>query len=98
MALTVSSNLQYVGQDALSEVLKARLSDPAYTRFRFAVAFVRWSGLHLIDPELQAFATRNGTHIEGLVGIDLGGTTIEALTYLSELPSARIRVVRSGML
>jgi hypothetical protein len=50
----------------------------------------------LIDPELQKFAGRTGNKIDGLVGIDLGGTTIEALTYLFELPQTRLRIVRSG--
>ncbi len=83
--------------NAIADELNARLLDAAYTRFRCAVAFVRWSGLHLIDQPLQRFANRPGTSLECFVGVDLGGTTIEALTYLHELPGCTLHVVRSGI-
>lgn len=54
-------------------------------------------GCTLIDAELRAFISRGRNRMDGFVGIDLGGTAIEALTYLSEMPNSRIRVVRSGM-
>jgi HKD family nuclease len=97
LAITVRATIQAAGRDGLEAELRARLSDIAYRRFRFAMAFARWSGLHLIDVELQAFASAARHSIDGVIGIDLGGTTIEALTYLSELPNTRLRVVRSGM-
>jgi len=77
----------------LRDLLLACLRDPRYDQFRFMVAFARWSGLFLLDTDLQSFAQRRGTSIRGYVGTDLGGTTIEALTYLSELPKAEIFVV-----
>lgn len=96
MTLSVSTAVQFLGQSAIADELNARLSDHNYRSFRCAVAFARWSGLHLIDTELRAFADR-GNQIDCLIGVDLGGTTIEALTYLSELPNSRVRVVRSGI-
>lgn len=97
MTMTIQSFVQFVGKQALAEELNVRLRDKRYRTFRFAVAFARWSGLHLLDPALRSFAERPGNKIACLVGVDLGGTTIEALTYLSELPHSRVRVVRSGM-
>jgi HKD family nuclease len=94
---TVRSGVQVLGHAAVADEINARLGDSRYRVFRFAVAFARWSGLHLIDAELRAFTSRARHRMDGFVGIDLGGTTIEALTYLSEMPNSRIRVVRSGM-
>jgi hypothetical protein len=81
----------------VADELNIRFRDRRFRSFRCAVAFARWSGLHLIDGPLRAFASRDRNRIDCLIGIDLGGTTIEALTYLSELPNSRVRVVRSGM-
>ena len=97
MAGVVQSGVQVLGHAAIADEINARLSGGQYRTFRFAVAFARWSGLHLIDEQLRAFAREPGNRIDGFVGVDLGGTTIEALTYLSELPNTRLRVVRSGM-
>lgn len=97
MAMSVRSGVQVLGHAAVADEINTRLGNGRYRTFRFAVAFARWSGLHLIDAELRAFASRPRNRMDGFVGIDLGGTTIEALTYLSELPNARVRVVRSGM-
>ena len=87
---------QLAGANAVAEEINDALTCKDYNRFRFLVAFARWSGLHLLDANLQAFATRSGTKIEGAVGVDLGGTTIEALTYLSNLPKSAVKVFRSG--
>lgn len=95
--MRIDGQFQFAGQNALREVLQACLQDESYTRFRFSVAFARWSGLALLDEDLQAFALRTRTGIEAFVGIDLGGTTIEALTYLYELPKTRVSVVQSNM-
>lgn len=95
--MRIEGKLQFAGAYALQEMLQACLRDESYTRFRFSVAFARWSGLALLDEDLQAFALRSGTSVEGFIGIDLGGTTIEALTYLHELPSTRVSVVQSRM-
>lgn len=97
MTLTARTGVQFLGQSALAEEINIRLRDLGLRSFRCAVGFARWSGLHLIDAALRAFAGRKGSTLDCLVGVDLGGTTIEALTYLSELPNSRVRVVRSGM-
>ena len=96
MAVRVEARLQYATVDPILDLLLACLQDTHYRRFRFMVAFARWSGLFLLDTDLQTFAHRKGTSIEGFVGVDLGGTTIEALTYLSELPSAHINIIQAN--
>lgn len=87
---------QLAGNDTAATTLSTEIDSGDFTRLRFMVAFTRWSGLHLLDGPLQAFATTPGTTIEGVCGVDLGGTTAEALTYLMELPGATIKVFRSG--
>ena len=93
----IEAVLQHVTINSIRDVLLEGLADPSYRQFRFSVAFARWSGLFLLDESLQTFAGRRGTSIIGFVGIDLGGTTIEALTYLSELPKGNIYIVQSNM-
>ena len=93
MPVHIEGRLQFATVNPLRDLLLACLRDIRYDRFRFMVAFARWSGLFLLDTDLQSFAQRRGTSIRGYVGTDLGGTTIEALTYLSELPKAEIFVV-----
>lgn len=87
---------QLAGSDTAATTLSTELGSGDFTRLRFMVAFTRWSGLHLLNGPLQAFATTPGTTIEGVCGVDLGGTTAEALTYLLELPGAAIKIFRSG--
>lgn len=87
---------QFAGGSPIAAALERELADPKHERLRYLVAFARWPGLNLIDNALRAFAARPGVSIEGIVGIDLGGTTVEALTYLSELPRSVLRIVRSG--
>ncbi|WP_420452365.1 hypothetical protein [Ilumatobacter sp.] len=93
----IEAVLQHVTINSIRDVLVEGLTDPSYRQFRFSVAFARWSGLFLLDESLQTFAGRRGTSIVGYVGTDLGGTTIEALTYLSELRNGSIYVVQSNM-
>ena len=81
---------QVAGRCPLVETLKASLLDPRFKIFRFAVAFVRWSGLYMLDESLQSFSARG--RIDGIVGVDLGGTTADALHYLSSLPRSRLRI------
>ncbi len=97
MAISVVPIVQVAGRSPIAEQLRRRLSDSRYHRLRLSVAFARWSGLHLIDAELQSFLSRRGHSLEAFVGVDLGGTTLEALTYLAELPRSKVFVVRSGM-
>ena len=81
MPVHIEGRLQFATVNPLRDLLLACLRDIRYDRFRFMVAFARWSGLFLLDTDLQSFAQRKGTSIRGYVGTDLGGTTIEALTY-----------------
>lgn len=81
---------QVAGRSPLVETLRASLLDPSFETFCFAVAFVRWSGLYMLDESLQSFARRG--RIDGIVGVDLGGTTADALHYLSSLPGTRLRI------
>lgn len=97
MSMTVRTGVQFLGEAALADEINRYLGDKRYRTFRCAVAFARWSGLHLIDVALRGFADRKGNQLDCIIGVDLGGTTIEALTYLSELPHSRVRVLRSGM-
>src|SRR6266540_296053 len=83
MAVRVEARLQYATVDPILDLLLACLQDTHYRRFRFMVAFARWSGLFLLDTDLQTFAHRKGTSIEGL-------------TYLSELPSAHINIIQAN--
>lgn len=92
--MRVDAITQIAGRDTVAARLNQLLQDGNYDRFRFLLAYVRWSGLHLIDRHLQRFGAR-GT-IDGIVSIDFGGTTVEALTYLKELPNSRIRIFESG--
>jgi len=85
---------QVAGRDTVAARLNQLLQDETYNRFRFLLAYVRWSGLHLIDHDLQRFAARG--KVSGIVSIDFGGTTVEALTYLKELPNSSIWIFESG--
>jgi HKD family nuclease len=85
---------QIAGRDTVAAQLNDFLRRPGYDRLRFLIAYARWSGLHLVDENLQRFSARGA--VDGIVGIDFGGTTPEALSYLKELPNSRIRIFESG--
>ncbi|MCW2672981.1 MAG: NgoFVII restriction endonuclease domain protein [Frankiales bacterium] len=87
---------QLAGADTAAATIETYLCTGDFTRLRFMIAFTRWSGLNLLDAALQTFAATPGTSIDGVCGVDLGGTTAEALTYLKELPGANIKIFRSG--
>ena len=97
MVMQVESSLQYAAVNPIRDVLIECLTDPTYNRFRFSVAFARWSGLYLLDDAIQRFSHRQNTSIIGYVGTDMGGTTVEALTYLSELSQSAIYTVECNM-
>jgi len=92
--LKIKAVSQVGGRNPHAGLVNQLLDDRQFTRFRLLVAFARWSGLHLIDGGLQRFVRRG--HIDAIVGIDLGGTTVEALTYLHDLPNSALRVVSLG--
>jgi HKD family nuclease len=97
MAIRIASRLQHAAAHPVHDLLSKCLDDSSFTQFRFMVAFARWAGIFLIDPALQRFAARPGTGVTGYVGVDLGGTTVEALTYLSELTGSKISIVEANM-
>lgn len=70
----------------VGDVLNAVSARTDCQSFRFAVAYMRISGLRLLYGTLQALYARSG-HIAGAVGIDQGITTIEALKLLRQLSS-----------
>ena len=70
----------------VGDVLNAASARTDCQRFRFAVAYMRVSGLSLLYGTLQALCNRSG-HIAGAVGIDQGITTLQALELLRRLSS-----------
>ena len=85
---------QHGGCATVAERLRVLLTDRRYDHFRFVVAFHSEAGWRLLDAELREFCNRQGS-IEGIVGVDLGGTTPEALRYLLGWTSS-LRVFRAG--
>ncbi len=92
--MEVRAQHQFAGVNPFSDLLNERLGAQEYDRLRVLVAFARWSGLHLIDEGLREFTARGS--LDAIVGIDLGGTTAEALEYLMNLPNSTVRIVRTG--
>ena len=70
----------------VGDVLNKALTNPQCFRFRFAVAYMRVSGLRLLYDSLLTLYNRQGS-IAGAVGIDDGVTTMEALQLLGSLSS-----------
>lgn len=66
------------------DILKERLEDERYSKFYFAVAFLRRSGLDYIGESLSEFLDRDG-EVFAAAGIDNKITTREALEQLSAL-------------
>jgi hypothetical protein len=74
---------QWSGNECLYKRLREFLviKPRRFVKLRILMAFTRWSGLGLIHTELSTFAKAGGK-IEAILGIDVGGTTPEALRYL----------------
>jgi len=62
--------------------LIAELGSGRWQRFRCAVAFAKLSGVEYLDGPLREFAAAGGV-AEVAIGIDLGGTSFEAASYLA---------------
>ena len=73
--------------DRLGDLLIRRLQDPQWTTFQSAVAFVKRSGVIHIADSLQAFAQRG--HVRMVVGVSMGGTSVEGLESLLECLDGR---------
>lgn len=72
---------QFAGRNTAITTLKALLADVRYERLRLLVAFCRGSGVGLLADDLQAFVDRGGS-VETIVGLDLNGTSPDALEAL----------------
>ena len=70
----------------VGDVLNNAIGSPTCQQFRFAVAYMRLSGLDRLAVSLQALINRGG-RVSGAVGIDQGITTIEALEALRKISS-----------
>lgn len=65
----------------IGDRLREALEDPKHSTFKFAVAYMRLSGIGRILSAADALITRGGT-VSGAVGLDDGITTEEALRLL----------------
>lgn len=66
----------------VGDILEENLGDSKWAAFDAAVAFVKKSGLVHVSDAIAAFCNR--AHVRILVGVDLGGTSLEGLTKLRE--------------
>jgi len=85
-------SLEFIAQPEASfrigEFLKQSFSDPRWTEFRAAVAFVKRSGTKHIREPLEAFS-RSGRIVKISAGVDAGGTSVEGLTDLVQAVDTR---------
>jgi HKD family nuclease len=65
----------------IGDFLTTSLSDPKWTEFRAAVAFVKRSGTKHVRQQLADFCARGGTAVIS-AGVDSGGTSAEGLSDL----------------
>ena len=68
----------------MKAALVEHLSSGEYRDFRFAVAYARHSGIQMLDNALRRFREGGGT-IQGIVGINQGNTSYQAVESLHEL-------------
>jgi hypothetical protein len=86
---------QPFGEVRLGGFLLGHLADPQWTTFRAAVAFVKRSGTQYLHQPLRDFSARAAVRIS--VGVDLYGTSREALTELLDATQAgQILVYRNN--
>ena len=86
---------QPFGAVRLGDYLNAHFSDPQWTVFRAAIAFVKRSGTQHIRQNLREFANRASVRMS--VGIDLYGTSREGLEdLLHSLPNGQIYVFHNN--
>ncbi len=70
----------------IGDFLNKTIGDTSCQQFRFAVAYMRLSGLDRLGASLDALLNRGG-HISGAIGIDEEITSLEALRLLSGISS-----------
>lgn len=68
----------------VGDVLNRSIAAADCKDFRFAVAYMRLSGLDRLGASIDALCNRGG-HVAGAVGIDDGITSVEAVQSLSEI-------------
>ena len=71
----------------IGDFLNINLRRTDCLRFRFAVAYMRLSGLKLLYDSLQGLIHHGGS-ISGAVGIDQDVTTIEAIELLNQFSTS----------
>ncbi len=70
----------------VGDFLNKAIADDICQQFRFAVAYMRMSGLDRLGASIDALLNRGG-HVSGAVGVDAEITSIEALEALSQISS-----------
>jgi HKD family nuclease len=83
---------QPFGGSWLGDLVRGELASNDWSSFDVAVAWARLSGVRKIQGSLRAFAQRPGTTVRMIVGIDQGGTSIEAMQLLWRLLQPRGRL------
>ena len=68
----------------LGELIQEQMALP-YTRLTIWSAFAKSSGILRLKPALQRFKKREGAQIRAFIGVDAGGTSLEAMEALREL-------------
>lgn len=68
-----------------SSAIQERLTDGRYYNFRFAVAYARKSGVNIIQDSMVNFRSRENTLVQGIVGINQGNTSQQALSALERI-------------
>src|SRR2546425_7310721 len=71
----------------IGDVLNRNIASKSCREFRFAVAYMRLSGLDRLGASLDALVNRRG-RISGAIGIDDGITSMDALETLSSISSS----------
>jgi hypothetical protein len=74
----------FPGTDQIGTILGTALRDPAYTHAWIATAWAKQSGLSRLAAALATFR-QGGGRIEGIVGVDEGGATVEGLRLAARL-------------
>lgn len=82
--MRVSVLNQFAGRNTVGEEIQRLLAQQAFRRLRVLMAFCRGSGIGFMSRELTSFLERGGT-AEAIIGLDMGGTSPEALEALIEL-------------
>src|SRR5579875_499657 len=83
MRVDVIPNIQLQNQGRVrpGDILNTVISEATTRRFEFAVAYMRLSGWSRLAPSIGKLLGRGGD-VAGIVGIDQGITTVDALEAL----------------